>query len=50
MSGKIGGFLSRAMMSPNKGENEVDGEQTLSRLVDAPLKRFAPESYQRSNY
>ena len=38
MSGKVDSFASRAMMSPNKGENEVDGEQTLSRLVDAPLK------------
>jgi hypothetical protein len=50
MSGKVDSFASRAMVSPNKGENEVDGEQTLSRLVDAPLKCFALESYQRSNY
>jgi hypothetical protein len=50
MSGKVDSFASRAMMSPNKGENEVDGEETLSRLVDAPLKRFALESYQRRNY
>jgi hypothetical protein len=50
MSSKFDGFASRAMVSPNKGKNEVDGEQALSRLVDVPLKRFALESYQRSNY
>ena len=50
MSSKVDSFASRAMVSPNKGENEVDGEKTLSWLVDAPLKGFVLESYQRSNY
>jgi hypothetical protein len=29
MRRKLTGFASRAMVSPNEGENEVDGEETL---------------------